>query len=407
MSVSKLSEEIKKAGIDVEVVTTTANGSDEVSVARGIPTLVDEVPVTYYKRITKDHTHFSPSLLSALAAKIQKSKVKNQQPIVHVHAWWNLVSIFAAWVARWKKVPVIISPRGTLSGYSFSNKNSGIKDYIHRFLGKGLLEYSYFHVTSEKEKRDVERLVKPKGVFVIPNFVRIPEEGNGERWKVEGEKLEGKGERLKLEGERFEVKGLEPQNNELSDSEELESRQPLKLLFISRVEEKKGLELLLECLKDIKAEWTLSIAGSGEETYVQKLKQQAEASGISLRITWLGHVSNDQKFDVMAHHDLMVLPSFDENFANVVIECLSVGTAVLLTENVGLADYVETRNLGWVCQRTRDDLMSKLEEAAKNRKHLLAIRENAPSIIRHDFNEAVLVKRYVSMYESVLESERR
>ena len=374
MSVSKLSEEVSKQGVNLEVITTTANGHQELpDIKISEQMLVDGVPVTYYPRITKDHTHFSPSLLSALTKKIGNSKLTNEQPILHIHAWWNLVSIFSAWIARWKKVPVIISPRGTLSSYSFGNKNSGIKDYIHKFLGKRLLEYSYFHVTSDKEKRDVERLINPRGVFVIPNFVRIPGENDGEVIRQNAEKK--------------------------ADS--------LKLLFISRVEEKKGLELLFDSLKDFRAVWHLDIAGSGEESYVQKLKLLADEYGLSSKITWLGHVNNEQKFKVMAEHDVMVLPSFDENFANVVVECLSVGTAVLLSENVGLSEYVTQENLGWICERTRADLLSKLEDILSGQKKLESIRTLAPGIIRGAFNEAALTQKYIAMYLEVLSLENK
>jgi len=497
MSVSKLSEELSKQGIDVEVITTTANGPDELNVKAGETTMIEGVNVTYFKRITKDHTHFSPDLLKGLTRKIQiskqesraslESRVENQEtgsgglrevskqesgdksqetrsetvrkvakqesgdksqearsegireslPIVHIHAWWNLVSIFACFVAKWKKVPVIISPRGTLSGYSFVNKNSGIKDYIHKFLGKSLLEYSYFHVTSEKEKRDVERLVQPKAVFVIPNFVRIPKEvgvgsqesrvrsqestvsneqsaisnqqsatgkaasGNTDEFGAAGREAGVESQDSRARNQQPAVSGQQSAISNQGTEKHLSSESSLRLLFISRVEEKKGLELLFECLKDFKANWSLDVAGSGEKTYVAKLKQMSEDLGISSRITWLGHVNNEQKFDVMAAHDVMVLPSYDENFANVVIESLSVGTSVLLTRNVGLADYAEINGLGWICERSKADLLSKLENIAAERACIEEIRTKAPRIIRRDFNEEHLVKEYIAMYEEV------
>ena len=178
----------------------------------------------------------------------------------------------------------------------------------------------------------------------------------------------------------------------------------MKLLFISRVEEKKGLDLLFECLKEFKADWHLDIAGSGDEVYISKLKKLADDYSLTSKITWLGHVNNEQKFQVMAEHDVMVLPSFDENFANVVIECLSVGTAVLLTRNVGLADYAEANGLGWVCERTKEDLLKKLENIAVNRNKIDGIKGIAPGLIREDFSEERLIKEYVGMYEAILKS---
>jgi hypothetical protein len=57
MSVAMLCEELSKAGTSTEVFTTTANGTGELPVKVNKPTVVDGVTVTYFKRITKDHTH--------------------------------------------------------------------------------------------------------------------------------------------------------------------------------------------------------------------------------------------------------------------------------------------------------------------------------------------------------------
>jgi hypothetical protein len=61
MSVAKLSEQLVKAGCEVAVFTTTANGSTELPVKPNITTDIDGVDVTYFKRITKDHTHLCNS----------------------------------------------------------------------------------------------------------------------------------------------------------------------------------------------------------------------------------------------------------------------------------------------------------------------------------------------------------
>ena len=133
MSVSMLCEQLVKKNIEVMVFTTTANGTDELPVALNNPVDVDGVRVTYFKRLTKDHTHFSPALLSKLWRN-----VKNYD-VVHIHAWWNMVSVLSCFISLMRGVPVIVSPRGTLSPYSFSNKNRFVKNLIHHFLGKPLL----------------------------------------------------------------------------------------------------------------------------------------------------------------------------------------------------------------------------------------------------------------------------
>ena len=358
MSVSKLSEQLSDAGCFVEVYTTTANGKTELSVAPGQHALVDGVSVTYFKRITKDHSHFSPALLIRLW-----KEVKNFDAI-HVHAWWNTVSVLCCWIAIMRGVPVIVSPRGTLSAYSFSNKNSLPKRVIHNLLGKQLLRKSSIHVTSNREKEAIEILISPKRIVKIANFVALPETTPD----VPIERLPD---------------------------------EPLKLLFFSRIEEKKGLDILLKALVTVNIPCHLTIAGDGEETYIDKLKTIAANNGISGYVSWIGFQSIN-KFDILQQHDLMILPSHDENFGNVVIESLSVGTPVLVSKYVGLADYVAANNLGWVCDLTQNSISGCINAIFEQLDKLREIRQTAPNIIRNDFDEKNLTEKYIGMYNQII-----
>ena len=356
MSVSKLSEQMVKAGCTVEVFTTTANGTMELQVVPGKQVFVDNVPVTYLKRITKDHSHFSPALLAKLWKEVKKFDV------VHIHAWWNLVSIFSCWIALRRGVPVVISPRGTLSSYSFTNKNSLPKQIIHHFLGKPMLKKSAIHVTSQRERTSIVDLVTPKRIFNIANFVAIPDS--------------------------------------IADSTH-QSDRLLKLLFFSRVEEKKGLDILFNALMSVTIPYHLTIAGDGDPGYIEQLKIIASANHIAEHVSWIGF-QGANKFDLLGQYDLMVLPSHDENFGNVVIESLSVGTAVLISKNVGLADYVSKSNLGWVCELSENDISTYINNIYRQNDKISTIREQAPIQIRKDFSEENLTEKYIDMYNQIV-----
>ena len=57
--------------MEVEVITTLANGKEEFPYASGEIKIVEGVPVRYFKRWTKDHSHFSPALLWHLWKKLK------------------------------------------------------------------------------------------------------------------------------------------------------------------------------------------------------------------------------------------------------------------------------------------------------------------------------------------------
>lgn len=354
MSVSKLSEVLVKMGNIVRVFTTTANGSSELPVNINEPVLIDGVTVNYFPRITKDHSHFSPKLLWTMWKQVK------QFDVVHIHAWWNLVSILSCLIAVIRKTPVILSPRGTLSNYSFHNKNAFIKQCIHSLLGKPLLNRCFIHVTSTHEAKTIGQLITPRQIINIPNFIELGKVYNQSDAPKVGE---------------------------------------LQLLFFSRIEEKKGLDILINSLSKISVPYHLTIAGSGELDYIAGLKQLSIQNGVSANISWIGF-QGEKKFNIMSSADLLILPSYDENFGNVVIESLSVGTAVLVSEHVGLADYIIENNFGWICKTDPDSIAGIINNIDKN--NLEAIKQRAPEIIMHDFNEDNLAKQYMDMYQQII-----
>ena len=356
MSLAILSEQLVKAGVKTEAYVTTANGKSELPVSPGTTMNIDGVPVTYFKRITKDHSHFSPSLLKQLW---KKSPDYN---IIHIHAWWNLVSLFSCCIALARNIPVLVSPRGTLSPYSFQNKNLGFKWLIHNLLGKYLLNKCHVHVTSARECEAIAKLISPKSITLIPNLVKLPE---------------------------VKPSGLKATTTYL------------KLLFLSRIEEKKGLDILISALAMVTVPYRLTVAGDGNKEYIETLKQLSLRNDTNSYIDWVGF-QKDNKFELLYHHDLFVLPSYDENFGNAVIESLSVGTAVLVSQQVGLSDYVAQNNLGWICQTTASSVSENINLIANKRVKIEQIKKEAPLVIYKDFSDDNLINRYIDMYTQLL-----
>ena len=174
-----------------------------------------------------------------------------------------------------------------------------------------------------------------------------------------------------------------------------------RLLFLSRIHEKKGLELLFDALAKLPFEWSLDIAGDGEADYIEQLKTYSQNLGIALKINWLGWIKASDRWAIFQSADLLVLPSHNENFANVVIESLAVGTPVLVSRHVGLSDYVLEKNMGWVCDTTAESIREKLAEAIAQNAKRQQISERSGGQIRQDFDPSVLVSRYLDMYQKV------
>ena len=141
LSISGLCEALVARNVGVTVYTTTANGGDELECERGKALTVDGVTVYYFKRLTKDHTHFSPALLLKLWKTVREFDA------VHVHAWWNLVSVLSVLVCVLRGVKPVLSPRGMLGEFSKNTGRGFSKQLMHISLGRWLLKKVIFHTS--------------------------------------------------------------------------------------------------------------------------------------------------------------------------------------------------------------------------------------------------------------------
>lgn len=361
MSIAKLCEVLSKK-CAVEVMTTTANGKTDLCISSKSPVFVDGVRVQYFNRITKDHTHFSPHLFWDLYKRLHHSKIKT---IVHIHSWWNLVAIISCAIAKITSTPVILSPRGMLTSYTLNNRNTFYKSLIHRTIKKLLITTCDIHATSDREKWDILQIATPKSISVIPNFITLP----------------------CIQYSRF---------------YKAPSSLTFKLIFLSRIEEKKGLELLFKSLAKCTFSWQLTIAGTGEPNYIKKLKELSESLNISASTNWIGHINNEEKDKVLSNHDLFVLFSYNENFANVVTESLLNGTPVAISMKVGLSEYIKANDLGWVSELNQPSITSTLNTAFFDIEKRQRINKSAPSLIKTHFSEEQILNQYLQLYQNLL-----
>lgn len=353
--IARLAERLVQLGHAVTVYTTTANGKTELDVPLDEPVMMNGVKVRYFKRVTKDHTHASPSLWN------ETWRTVKQYDAVHMHSWWNFLVMGASLICTMRGVKPVLSPHGMFCDYVFGNKNQLKKKVLHNMLGRFLLRKTHLHVSSHMEWNECLRVNRNWNGAMIYNLVDLP-------------------------GGNY----MKPQNREFTIS------------FLSRIDPKKGLDILLQALSKVDFPFRLQVAGSGDEAYVQQMKETAAKLGISAQVDWVGWKNNEEKFSFLAGSDLFALTSHNENFAIVVIESLAVGTPVLVSEHVGLSRYVQENKLGWVTGiDSIEEVRQQLTEAYAAREERSRIHQSAAAIIRNDFNETTLANGYLGMYEDV------
>ncbi len=127
------------------------------------------------------------------------------------------------------------------------------------------------------------------------------------------------------------------------------------LLFLSRIHEKKGCDLLLQAFARVAAQrpdLDLVIAGPDQVGLQAKLQRQAEELGVAGRVHWPGLVTGYPKWGALRNCEAFVLPSHQENFGVVVAEALACGRPVLISDQVNIWPEIEEEGVGLVAPDT-------------------------------------------------------
>ncbi|HEX3662188.1 MAG TPA: glycosyltransferase [Acidobacteriaceae bacterium] len=123
------------------------------------------------------------------------------------------------------------------------------------------------------------------------------------------------------------------------------------LLFMSRLHEKKGCDLLVDAFARLASEFPdvdLVVAGPDPVSLQAKLQERAARNGIADRVHWPGMLTGDLKWGALRSAEAFVLPSHQENFGIVVAESLAAGRPVLISNQVNIWPDIQADGAGLV-----------------------------------------------------------
>lgn len=286
--------------------------------------------------------------------------------LLHVHALFAFPSSVAMLLARQAGVPYVVSTIGQLCSWSLSQSPRRKRLMLTLLERANLAAASALHVTSTAEAQQTQSLGLPVPCLQIPLGVAPPP------WLTE-------------------------------PAAPAESAP--RLLFLSRLHSKKQLESLLQALALVQGRqpalpWLLQIAGQGEPAYEASLRRLVSQLGLAPRCQWLGFVSGDAKWTLLAGASWFVLPSALENFGIAVVEALAAGTPVLISPQVALAPTVAAARAGVVCspepEAMADCLLGLLQHPDPR------WRQRAQALAREQFAWPALAHRFASAYQAFL-----
>jgi glycosyltransferase involved in cell wall biosynthesis len=337
-SVPQTCEQLAQLGVTVELLTRPSLHPVKVQVSRNLE-------VKFY------------SIWQLINVGLSISN--KEFDLIHLQHVWDPYLHIMAWWARRKNIPYIMTPRGMLEPWILQQRPWKKKIGLFLYQRNDLKKAALIHATCELEKKNIRNLGFKNPISIIPNGVDLTE-----------------------------VKKVKTNYGSK------------KIVFLSRIHPKKGIELLLQAWRDIDtADWTLEIAGNGEAAYIETLTKSAQDLK---NVQFVGPQFGEAKWDFLRSADVMVLPTYSENFGIVVAEALAVGVPVITTEGAPWED-LNTENCGWWIQIGVQPLKKTLEKVMEcSATQIKKMGDNGQRLVKNKYDIKAVAKKMTELYKKIL-----
>ena len=273
-----------------------------------------------------------------------KNLLKKLRPnVVHINGCWQPQLLFFQRAAQSLRIPVVLSPHGMLEPWIVKRHYWTRKWPAIQLYQRGLVKHAdYLHATADTEKDNLLRLGWNARIAVIPNAVNIEELPLKDNW-----------------------------------------RNKRRIVFMSRLHVKKGIELLLEALSHLKPDlggYEVIMAGEGEPDYVETLKKTAISFGLSEVVKFVGGVYGAEKVSLLQSADFPVITTHGTPWKE-------------------LEDFA----CGWYIQLGVNALKKTLREAMfVTEEKIETMGRNGRRLIEERFATSIVAGKFVEQYKAAM-----
>jgi len=262
-----------------------------------------------------------------------------------------------------RRVPVVICPRGELSDAALTIKSYKKRPFLKLAAWFGLYRDAVWQSASPYESEEIRRRIGPQAeVMLAPDFpsLAVPD-------RIAEEKRAGQ----------------------------------LRLIFFSRIAPIKNLLFALNCVQQLEGKATLDIYGPIEDASYWRLCQEAiDKLANPALVAYRGALAPHEVANTLTRYDLFVLPTLGEGYGHAIVEALTAGCPVLISDRTpwrGLAD----KGVGWELSLSDEqrfvDVLSRC--AAMDGKAHRAMKERAAAYGREIIHNDGTLQAHVAMFE--------
>lgn len=331
-------------------------------------------PVESFVPLSNCHAHAIPSSLYHFS-RMKRAWInlldEVQPDVIHVNCCWlPQIAMITQWADEWRRaperakcrIPLFLTPHGMLEPWIMKRNYWTRKlPAIWLYQRRAIKLCDVIVATAEEEREHILQLGWNSNVSLVKNGIDVENIEVKTHWNVAKE-----------------------------------------LLFMSRIHPKKGLDILFEALSRLPdgISFHLTVAGTGDESYVSQLKSKVLAMNLLSNVSFVGAIYGDEKWRMLRDADVVVLPSFSENYGLIVAEALASGTPVLTTTGTPWKSIADNQCGWWISPDPQSIADSLVEISNLSVESVQKMGNNARKLAEIDCTISRKVQQLYKLYLS-------
>ena len=297
----------------------------------------------------------------------------HEYDVVHCHALWHFGSLAPFMTNR--SVAKVVTIHGVLDRWAYAH-NNWKKSLIDRLAQRAYLRRAdLVHINNTDERADLLRYFGDEHprIELIPNGVRMSD---------------------------FTVL---PPKGTFRQKFNLPADRPM-VLFMSRLNEKKGLDLLLPAFRDYVRQHpgTVLVLAGPDDGYEATARQFIQDHNLNDAVRLVGMLTGDDKKAALHDADLFTLPSYSEGFSIAVLEAMAAGTPALVSDRVGFGEAIRTHEAAGLVELNPDSVRAGLDRLMGNPSLRQQLSQNATNLLRTQYDMDIVARQMLRAYEAAI-----
>ena len=363
----ELAHNLGRIGQQIDLVTTNANNDSKLDVPTEEWVDQEKYRIQYFTCIYRKDFIISFKLIAWIIRNI------NNYDIVHTHTLFAPIISLTHLVCKFTKTPFILTPHGMLEPWSFSHKFFKKRIYFFLIENIGLRSADAIQVTASPEGANIEKMGF-KQIKLIPNGLNYED-----YYKLP--------------------------SPEIFLSKFPELRHKTLILFLGRIDPKKGLDLLASAFEDASGKHPdihLVIAGPDSIGFLPTVRSFCKKANCMNSVTFTGMLKGELKLSALSAADIYVAPSYSEGFSMSVLEGMAARLPCIITAGCNFPE-AKTAGAARVVDANIDAIASALLDYLQHPDQAHQVGTTAREFISQNYTWAQAAHKLCQTYKCILD----